>query len=131
MRLAALMGVTHGPGFLLVAGPGGAGAAEMAALIEVIEVVTLDAGAVPGGEPGVNRVTARGAQQMPFASGKFGGVALTGSAAGLLLEEGVRVLSPVGRLVLEPAPPDAADRLAALKLRILAEEGGTIVAARY
>jgi hypothetical protein len=41
------------------------------------------------------------------------------------------VLSPVGRLVLEPAPADAAARLTALRLRVLARDRGTLVAARY
>jgi hypothetical protein len=68
---------------------------------------------------------------LPLATGRIAGVALTGGAADALLEEGARVLSPVGRLVLEPAPADAAARLTALRLRVLARDRGTLVAARY
>lgn len=146
LRLGALLGVTHGPGFLVLVGPGAVHARELAALIEDIEVVAVEtgtaaaraggAGAVgapaAGAQPGVNRLVAgAAATRLPLATGKVPGVALTGAAADALLEEGVRLLSPVGRLVLDPAPADAVERLAALKLRPLAEDGTTLVAARY
>jgi hypothetical protein len=68
-----------------------------------------------GGEPqeeaaGVSRI--RLGRVLRFGSGILRGVALTGPAADLLLEEGVRVLDPMGRLLLEPAPAKAAERLA-------------------
>lgn len=57
------------------------------------------------------------------------GVVLSGSEAGRL-EEGARVVAPGGRLVVEPAPSDARERLEAAGLRVLAAEGGTVVAGR-
>lgn len=136
VRLGALLGVTHGPGFLALVGPAAVHARELAVLIEDIEVVAVDTDGTAVGEAGVqagvNRlVLGAGVAHLPLATGRVPGVALTGAAADALLEEGVRVLSPVGRLVLDPSPADAVARLAALKLRPLAEDGTTLVAARY
>lgn len=137
-RLGALLGVTSGPGFVLVAGPATAYARALTDLLEDIEVI-----AVPYGEPGpdrgeevdggngsVSRLGVGARTRLPLATGKLPGVALTGAAAADLLEEGARVVSPVGRLVLDPAPPDAAARLAGAGMRVLAEEGATLVAVR-
>lgn len=129
LRWAALLGVTEGPGFLLVVGPAAALAGEIASLIEHIEVI---AGTdVPDtGRPaaGVSRIAIGG--RLPFYSGHVHGVALSGGAADALLEEGVRVLRPLGRLVLEPAPPDAEERIRRAGLHILAHQDTTLVAAR-
>lgn len=136
MRLAALLGITHGPAFMLVIGPAVAHAEALAGMIEDIEVIAahVDGDTGPGSmaRPGVNRMwIMRDAARLPLASGKVPAVALTGTATAGLLEEAVRVLSAVGRLVLDPAPADAEERLAAHRLRVLAKEGDTIVAARY
>jgi uncharacterized protein YbaR (Trm112 family) len=128
LRLAALMGVSTGPAYVLLAGRGAAHAPALAELIEHVEVVAVTTGELVGGRPGVNPVTV--ADRLPFASARLAGVHLGGGAADTLLEEAARVLSPLGRLVLEPAPAGAAERLAAAGLRVLLEEAGTIVAAR-
>ena len=128
-RLAALLGVTEGPAFVMLAGPAAAHANALAAMIPELEVVTIGAPAAAGDGPGVNRLYA-GPPQLPLASGKVAGVALTGSAAEALLEEGARAVSPLGRLVLDPAPPDAAEKLKRHGMRIGAEQGGVAVAMR-
>lgn len=128
-RLAAILGVTHGPGFLLLAGPAAAHAAALAAMIPDVEVVTIGAAVSVDDEAGVNRVYAAG-PKLPIASGKVAGVALSGAAAEALLDEGARTVSPVGRLVLDPAPADAAERLERHGMRIVAQQDGIAVAVR-
>lgn len=142
MRLAALLGVTHGPGVVLVAGPASAHASGLAAMLEHVEVVATPcstaATAPAAGRVGTTRADAPrgvsriglavGADRLPLASGRLLGAALTGRAADALLEEGARVLAPMGRLVLDPVPADAAERLARARLRLLAESGGVAVA---
>lgn len=128
-RLAAILGVTHGPAFLLLAGPAAAYAPGLAAMIPDVEVVTVGAAASAQDGAGINRVYAAG-PQLPIASGKVAGVALSGAAAEGLLDEGARAVSPVGRLVLDPAPADAADRLQRHGMRIVAQQDGIAVAVR-
>lgn len=137
LRLAALMGVTHGPAFVLVAGPAAAGAARVGRLVEGLEVIAVttadseDAALRAPGSPDADAAAVSHlfvASLLPLASARLAGVALTGPAADALLEEGIRVLGPLGRLVLEPAPPDATARLAAAGLRVLAQDADTIVA---
>lgn len=136
LRLAALMGVTQGPAYVLIAGPAVVRAARVGSLVEGVEVIAVStddaAEVVPtpaspdAGAAAVSRLVV--AATLPLASARLAAVALTGAAADSLLEEGARVLGPLGRLVLEPAPPDAMSRLTAAGLRVLAQEGGTIVA---
>jgi uncharacterized protein YbaR (Trm112 family) len=129
LRLAALMGVTQGPGYVLIAGPATRHADTIAAMIEDIEVVAVAAPAQSGSVrhgPGTNLLEV--VRPLPIASARMDGVALSGGAADSLLEEGCRVLAPLGRLVLEDAPADAAARLEACGLRVVAHEAETIVA---
>ena len=128
-RLAAILGVTEGPAFLMLAGPAAVHAAAIARMIDEVEIVTVGTPAAAGDGPGINRLYA-GAPQLPIASGKVGAVALTGAAAETLLEEGARAVSPLGRLVLDPVPADAAEKLQRHGMRIAAQEGATAVAVR-
>lgn len=128
-RLAALLGVARGPAFLLLAGPAAVHAAAIAGMLDEVEVLTLDVAAESGDGPGINRILS-GGPMLPIASAKIAGVALTGPAADALLDEGARAVSPVGRLVLDPAPPDAAERLVRHGMRIAAQQDGTAVAVR-
>ena len=128
MRLMALAGVTSSPARLLVIGPAAAHAAALAAALADVEVVaaTAEGGEAAGGR--VSRIAVAGG--LPFYDNRFAGVILSGAAAELLLSEGARVLGPGGRLVLEPSPAGAAERLRELGLVTLAAEGATLVAAR-
>lgn len=126
-RLAALMGVSEGPGFVLVVGPAVGLAPGLAEVVPELEVVALDASAEGlGEEAGVSRLAFEGG--LPFHGGSMLGVALTGEWAATHLEEGARVLWGGGRLVLDPAPADAVERLEQVGLRVLAWEGGVVVA---
>lgn len=127
LRWAALMGVSGGPGFVFVTGEAAALAPEIATLIDGIEVVA--AGRVADAEvPGVSRIEVT--DRLPFYSGKIRGVTLGGAAADTLLEEGARVVGPLGRIVLEPAPDLAEARLSRAGLRVIARQDRTIVAGR-
>lgn len=128
-RLAGMLGLTEGPGFLMLAGPAAAHAGAIARMISEVEVVTIGAAAESGDGPGVNRLYA-GAPQLPVASGKVAAVALTGAAAERLLDEGARAVTPLGRLVLDPVPADAAEKLKRHGMRIAAQQDGTAVAVR-
>lgn len=129
LRIAALLGVTEGPAFVLVAGPAARHAEAVADLVQDLEVIAdLPALAGAAQRPGVSRIATAG--RLPFHDGRIAGVWLSGEYAHSLLEEGARVLGTAGRLVLEPAPADAEARLAAAGLRIVARRDATTVAMR-
>ncbi|HUG40065.1 MAG TPA: hypothetical protein VMM12_06260 [Longimicrobiales bacterium] len=124
LGLAGQLGLAGAQGVVLLVGAAAAHASELGSLVDGVEVVaTLGTGV--GGASSV-RVGVR----LPFQSGKLRGVALTGEAAGFLLEEGARLLAPAGRLVLDPVPAGSRARLDAAGLRVLAEGGGALVAGR-
>jgi uncharacterized protein YbaR (Trm112 family) len=131
LRLAALLGVTAGPGYVLLAGGAATHAQSIADMVGDVEVVTaawpVEAATLPVA-PGANVSRLAVGAPLPLADARFAGVALAGAAADELLEEGARVLSPLGRLVVEPAPADAADRLAAVGFKVLVQEGRTLIA---
>jgi uncharacterized protein YbaR (Trm112 family) len=129
IRHAALMGVTEGPGFVLVAGPSAGLAGSVAALVENIEVVAaLAPGEAWPEAPGVSRIAVAG--NLPFYPGKLRAAWLSGGTAEVLLEDAARAVGPLGRLVLEPAPRDAEARLAAVKMKVGASQDDTMVAVR-
>jgi hypothetical protein len=123
--------MSAGPGYMLLAGSAARHAAVLAGVLDGVEVVTAtgaDAVAGVAVEPGaaVSRLAVAGA--LPLASARMAGVVLQGRAADVLLEEGARVLAPLGRLVVEPAPAGAAGRLEAAGMRVLLQEADTLIA---
>jgi SAM-dependent methyltransferase len=128
VRLVALAGVTSPRARLLVAGPAAAHASAIAAEVPDVDVIAAGGDPDTAEEPGVNRVAV--AESLPFHGGRFAGVVLSGQAARSLLNEGARVLSPGGRLVLEPAPADARELVQRAGLTTLAAEAATLVAVR-
>lgn len=129
MRLAALLGVTDGPGFVLLVGAPAAHAAALADMVPGLEVVAAaDEARAWQERAGVSRIGVAG--RLPFYNRQLRGIALTGTGRGELLEEAVRALGPLARLVLLDAPPDAAESVRALGLTVLAQQGDTLVAAR-
>jgi uncharacterized protein YbaR (Trm112 family) len=130
LRIAALLGVSGGPGYVLLAGAAARHAPAYTALISDVEVVAAtgaehSAGPDAGLAGFTRLVLSRG---LPLATGRMAGVFLGGDAADALLEEGVRTVAPLGRLVLEPAPDGAPARLEAAGMRVLLHEGATIIA---
>lgn len=126
-RLVALAGVTSGPGYLLVAGPAAAHADAIGSWLPEVEQLVATSH-TDAAEPATHRIAT--AESLPFRNAVLAGAILTGGAADALLEETARALMLVGRLVVQPIPPNAATRLAAAGLRVVAEDGATLVATR-
>lgn len=134
IRLGALLGVTEGPGLLLLTGPAVRQAPRLAAMIDDIEVVALDP--AMRGEPetsGVTRITAEA--RLPFFTGSLRGVVLEGgelAGEGLAgrLQEGIRVLAPGARLVVRRPPEGLARSLEEARLDVLLETPRAVVAVR-
>lgn len=125
--MAASLGVTEGPGTLLVKGPAARYAGDLSTLIGQVEVVGSDAGlSVDEEAEGVSRMVAY--PTFPFFSGTFRGVLLSGESTDRDLHEAVRVVVHQGRVVLLGAPPEGGQKLEALGLRVLLDEGGVLVA---
>lgn len=138
IRVAALLGLgPAGPGgggagsagFVLLAGPAAAVADEVARVAPESGIVALnEPGAEQPGAAEVSRLVIGAA--LPFYGAKLHGIWLGGAYATTHLKEAARALHPLARLILEPAPSDAVARLDACGLRVVAQEGDTILAAR-
>lgn len=129
LRLAALLGVTEGPGTLLLKGPAATHAGAVAGLVGGVEVVGMDP-SLRGRpeEEGVSRMVAR--PGFPFFSGTLRAVLLSGDVENRDLGEAVRVLAPRGRVVVLDASVRARRRLEREGLRILLDEPGVLVGLR-
>ncbi len=155
LRLAALMGVTEGPGTLLIAGPAARQAKAVSELVGGVEVVGVDPRLAGQAESeGVSRLAAGGS--LPFRPQSFRALVLSGerteidlpgrrgpsgshrrdlaedpagpAPAGLAAAVGL--VSLKGRVVVLGAPPDAGLAFQSLGLRVLLEEEGVVVAER-
>lgn len=129
LRLAALLGVSEGPGHLVLAGPVAWRARQLARLVQDVEVVAVspELRAEPE-ERGVSRLAA--GPGLPFFSRTIRGVALSGGAADDLLEEAARVVAPLGRVVLLDPAPRGRERLGEAGLDVVLDDAGVIVASR-
>ena len=129
LRLGALLGVTEGPGMLLLKGPAARHGKALAELIGQVEVVVMNPALHEAKEEeGVSRVLGRG--RIPFYSGSFRGVVLSGDVGEMDVEEGCRVVAPLSRLVILGAGPEMTARVRALGLSVLLEQDGILAAAR-
>lgn len=134
VRLAALLGLAEAGGVVLLTGPAaelGERLAEVAPGTTVVTTVGVDTSgsAVDSGVGSGVVSRLRLGKVLALRTGGVRGVALTGGY-GELVEEGGRLVAPAGRLVLDPAPAGARDRVEAGGLRVLVEEGGVLVAGR-
>jgi uncharacterized protein YbaR (Trm112 family) len=137
LRVAALLGVTEGPGYILLLGPATAHADMLAGMIPDIEVLAAFAGGAPPssaapagkGRTAVSQIRL-GTGGIPLSSGRLAGVAVTGDAVTAWLGEAMRVLKPLGRLVVEPATGETAEAVRQAGLQVLLQQDGTLVAAR-
>lgn len=129
LRLAAMLGVRTGPGYLLLAGPCAGHARSLAALIEEVEVLALHPGLASAGEvEGVSRVAA--SSILPFRSHSLRGIVFDGPAGALDLTEATRTLGAGGRLVLFHPTREAADEIRRLGYEMLLEEDRVAVGLR-
>ncbi len=126
-RLAALMGVTEGPGHVLVIGPGAVLAPRIAGSIPEIEVIAADPTvAVQQEAPGVSRIIH--GDRIPLRSGGIRGVVITGEPHPNLLREAVRTLDRSARIVVEESDDSTATILTSSGLQILLQQDGVAVA---
>ena len=127
LRLAALMGVTEGPGTLLFTGPVSAQAGAVARLIGGVEAVALDVS-------GVGREREEGVSAMvswpgiPFFSDTFRGMVLSGDVEEQWVGEAARVLAPGCRIAMLDAPDAAAEWLDSGRFQVVMQEDGILVA---
>ncbi len=126
IRLGALLGVTEGPGTVLLWGPAAEHAQGLADLIEGIEVVGSSENLGGSGERhGVSRIVT--GSEMPFYSDTFLGVVISGKMEEAEVGEAARVLRPGGRLVLLDGISDAIQGVSGLEMEVLLEDGDTLV----
>lgn len=128
VRVAALLGVTEGPGHLALLGRAAAHAAGLADMLEDVELVGV--GPLLRGAPerdGVSRLLAE--SRLPFYSRSLRAVALEGSTRGLL-GEAARVTAPGGRVVVLDADPSAREALEAEGMTVVLDGEGVLVALR-
>ena len=104
LRAGALLGLTEGGGLVVLAGAWSTCAPELAALVEPLRVLALDAGAGIAGAPGLS--LARTAGEIPLRAGSARGIALDAAHASAgYLESAVTALAVKGRLVAPAATP--------------------------
>lgn len=129
LRLAALMGVTEGPGTLLLTGPAAAYAGEVIRLIGGVEAVAVDASLRNDeNQEGVSRMVSR--PGLPFFSDTFKGVVLSGAMNQRWVAEAARVVAPDCRVAVLDAPEGARGWLESNGLQPILEEDGILVALR-
>lgn len=129
LGLAALLGVAEGPGYIVLVGPAARFAPALACMIEGIEVVGVEPRLCAWEEsPGVSRMAA--GPGLPLSSRSVRAIAVSGAAADALLEEAVRTVASLGRVVVLDGPERAREALLASKLELIFEGEGTLVAQR-
>jgi uncharacterized protein YbaR (Trm112 family) len=123
-RTAALLGVGHGLGTVLVIG----GSADFVARIQDLlpNSQVVGAGETAAESTGAGWLVL--GATLPFRDSALRGVAVLGGAGAGTVREAARALAPGARLVLDPAPPAAADVLAECGLTVLLDQDGVVVA---
>ena len=128
-RLVALLGVVGGPGMVGLVGEPASLAYDVAAALPELLVVAVDADLRLWPEqPGVSRLVS--GPGLPLFDSSLRAIAVDGRLGSGWLAEAARVVPPRARVVVLHAPADVASALAAAGLRVLAEQGKTVVAAR-
>jgi len=129
LEIAAFLGVTEGPGTLLIKGPAVRFAAGLVELIGGVEVVAMGPGFIEGEESkGVSRMAA--GHKIPFSSGTFRGILLSGEVTALDFEEAVRAVGPSGRIVVLDAGSEAEGWVGPHGAKVLLQEGSVLITQR-
>lgn len=128
-RLVALMGIERGPGTVVMTGRAARLAGEVADLLDDVQVVGVDPDLKAWADvAGVSRIVAT--PGLAFFSRVLRGVVVDGALGRAAVYEAGRVVAPRSRVVVVDASADATSVLEEAGLTVLAEEGGTVVAAR-
>jgi len=126
LSLGALLGVPEGPGTLLIKGPAARFAAGLSELIGGVEVVGLVSDLSGDQESeGVSRMVTQ--TRIPFFSGSFRGILLSGEVTDRDLDEAARVVVPSGRIVVLDPSPGTSRRVETLGLNVLLRAEGVLV----
>lgn len=129
LKLGALLGVTSGPGMVLVLGQRAEYAPALADLLEDVEIVAAHPGQVGEREtPGVSRLAV--GPTLPFRSHGFQGVLLADAPTPADLREGTRMAAPMGRVVAFRASQADRDLMEQLGFRIILWQEGVLVGER-
>jgi uncharacterized protein YbaR (Trm112 family) len=127
LRLAAMLGITQGPGFVLLVGAASEVAGEIAGMVPGLELVVAGAGAMSAAErAGVNRVQCSTA--VPLRDGSMRGVVVLQDIAADKLRALIRLLGPGARLITCSKHDNAV--LETAGLRVLARDANAVVALR-
>ena len=129
MRGAALLGVTQGPAIAVMLGVTNESAAEVAAIVPGLEIVTVARAAAEGAEQsGVSRLLAH--PELPMRGGSVRAALIETGVFEQTARDVVRVLAIGGRLVF-PAGQPWFEELAELgTLRVLARDASHVVTVR-
>ncbi len=128
-RLAALLGVAEGPAMLLLVGPYEGAAAEIAALLDDVEIVVASRGATAMNDAARVSVLRIG-KRIPLRDGSMRGVVIGGADADMIAEA-VRVVGLAARVVLIHATEEAVATLRAQNVQVLAHQDDTLVSVRH
>jgi uncharacterized protein YbaR (Trm112 family) len=127
-RLSALLGIAGGPGTVALVGEPARQACVLAETAEDLHVVAIDADLAGWPDaPRVSRLVS--APGLPFFSGMLRGVVVDGRLGRPWVEEAIRVVAPLSRVIVTRAAEWALQTLEDGGLEVLASETETIVAA--
>ena len=125
LRLAAALGVTSGPGLLVVSDGHRAEAVPLARLVHGIEVVVVGWGGRGLVGEGVSAFVT--GPKLPLRDGVVRGVVAEGRGGAGWWGECLRVVMPGGRIVITGATDGAREWVVASGLMTLLDEGGVVV----
>jgi uncharacterized protein YbaR (Trm112 family) len=127
LRFAALLGVGHAPGTVLVYGADAALLGGIRDLLPNARVLGAGPGVLPGASAdGVDWAVV--GDRIPLRTGSLRGLAFALPPGEELVDEALRVLARGAHLVADPAPPELAAELAGRGAEILLEQDGVTVA---
>ena len=129
LKIAALSGLTEGPGYLMVAGSLAHVAADVAELLPGVEVIAFQKRPGDSAErEGVSRVISD--VSFPFVPYRLRAVSITPRDDRDMVEAAARLVHAGGRLILFAAGPEAEEAAEAAGLMIVASKPGIAVAER-
>ena len=127
LRVGAMLGVTEGPGLLLLSGPAARHGPALARILSGVEVVALDPGQwQEEEEEGVSRLAS--GSRLPFQSQSFRGVLMSGESSQDVVREAARVARPSARVVVLAPATGTVGWLEAMGLEVLLIDEGVVVA---
>ncbi len=129
LRLAALLGITAGGGSVLLVGGDEELALGVSGLLSGVEVVAALSGAEGReGEAGEGVSWLATGRRLPFRDRAVRGVAVAGRPGPSLVAEGLRVLAPGGRIVVEQTDDTLRHSLEVAGAGVLLYQEGVMVA---